>query len=57
MITRREMLGGIGAVAAATAAFTMLGAQPEATRYAAHTGKTHGADYFPNVLLTNQDGE
>jgi protein SCO1 len=57
MITRRQILGGIGAAAAATAAFTMMGAQPEATRYAANTGKTHGTDYFPNVMLTNQDGE
>ncbi len=57
MITRREMLVGIGAAAAATAALSMLDTQPQATRYAVHTGKTHGANYFPNVLLTNQDGE
>jgi protein SCO1 len=57
MMTRREMLGGMGAAVAATAAFSMLGTMPGTTRYAEHTGKTHGADYFPNVLLTNQDGE
>ena len=57
MITRRQMLGGIGTVAAASVAISMLGVKPLAARNAEYTGKTHGADYFTNVVLTNQNGD
>ena len=51
MITRRQMLGGIGTVAAASVAISILGVKPLAARNAEYTGKTHGADYFTNVVL------
>ena len=51
------MLGGIGTVAAASVAISMLGVKPLARRQAEYTSKTHGADYFTNVVLTNQNGE
>ena len=35
----------------------MLGAKPKNTNNVAHVGSTHGADYFTNVELTNQNGE
>lgn len=57
MITRRQMLGGIGTVAAASVAISVLGVKPLAARNAEYTGKTHGADYFTNVVLTNQNGK
>ena len=56
MITRRQMLGGIGTVAAASVAISILGVKPLASRQAENTSKTHGADYFTNVVLTNQNG-
>ena len=56
MITRRQMLGGIGTVAAASVAISILGVKPLASRQAEYTSKTHGADYFTNVVLTNQNG-
>jgi protein SCO1/2 len=62
MMTRREIIGGLGVAAAASAAMAMLGVKPILTnsntaRNTVIAGKTHGADYFTNVLLTNQDGE
>jgi protein SCO1 len=57
MITRRQMLSGIGATAAASVAISMLGVKPLAMRLAEYPSKTHGADYFTNVELTNQNGE
>ena len=56
MITRRQMLGGIGTVAAASVAISMLGVKPLAAGNAEYTSKTHGANYFTNVVLTNQNG-
>ena len=56
MITRRQMLGGIGTVAAASVAISILGVKPLARRQAEYTSKTHGVDYFTNVVLTNQNG-
>ena len=57
MITRRQMLSGLGTVAAASVAISMLGSKPLARRHAEYTSKTHGADYFTNVELINQNGE
>ena len=56
MITRRQMLGGIGTVAAASVAISILGVKPLARRQAEYTSKTHGVDYFTNVVLTNHNG-
>ena len=57
MITRRQMLSGLGTAAAASVAISVLGAKPLASSQAEYTSKTHGADYFTNVVLTNQNGE
>ena len=35
----------------------MLGANPKDTNNVAHMGSTHGADFFTNVVLTNQNGQ
>jgi protein SCO1 len=59
MITRRQMLGGIGAVAAAAGAITLFGAKSnsQVTEKVAIAGATHGPEYFPNVMLTNHLGQ
>lgn len=51
------MLGGVGAVAAASAVMSIVGANPLASRKAKYTSKTHGVEYFTNVELTNHNGE
>jgi protein SCO1 len=66
MLTRRQLLGGLG-VAAATAAISIFKANsstPQNTNLAAsnhgvatHGSLTHGSTYFPNVELTNHLGQ
>lgn len=59
MITRRQMLSGIGAVAAAAGAITLLGIKPtsQSPKKITRAGATHGTEYFPNLELTNHLGQ
>ena len=56
MITRRQMLGGLGVVAASAGAF-IFGEKPQINQNATTAGPTHGTSYFPNSLLTNHLGQ
>ncbi len=57
MITRRQMLGGIGAVVAASTAATILRVKPTPQSNVMVAGATHGSGYFPNIELTNHLGQ
>jgi protein SCO1 len=57
MITRRQILGGLGAAVAASAATALLKTKPAAQPNAMIAGETHGAGYFPNAALTNHLGQ
>ena len=57
MISRRQMLGGLGVVVAASAVTALLKTKQVAQPNAMITGVTHGAGYFPNVELTNHLGQ
>jgi protein SCO1/2 len=51
------MIGGIGAVVAASAAATMLRVKPTTQSNVMVAGATHGSGYFPNIELTNHLGQ
>lgn len=53
MISRRQLLGGIGAAAA----LSMLAVKVEAPVKTAKTGPMRGAAYFPNATLTTHEGK
>ena len=53
MVTRRQVLGGIGAVAA----LGMIAVKPATPVTTTEAGPTHGAGYFPNSLLTTHEGK
>jgi protein SCO1 len=56
MLTRRQMLGGLG-VAAATAAAGIFSANSNTSQNINFAVPTHGSAYFPNVELTNHLGQ
>ncbi len=57
MITRRQMLGGMGAVAAASTAIGWIGMKPTSQSKVMVAGAAHGSDYFSNIELTNHLGQ
>lgn len=56
MVTRRQVLGGIGGISAA-AALGMLGEKPLAPPKLTAAGATHGSSYFPNFIVTTHEGK
>ncbi len=57
MITRRQMLSGLGTVAAASAAISVFGMKPNSPDNTSIAGATHGPSHFPNAVLTNHLGK
>jgi protein SCO1/2 len=57
MISRRQILGGIGAAALASLAASQLSVISKAANQTTFINATHGPDYFPNAVLINHKNE
>jgi protein SCO1 len=56
-ITRRQLLGGFGAAAIGGITASLLSTEQKNTQPTIASSATHGADYFPNVVLTTHNNQ